>query len=239
MVYSANTVPIPLPSTHVHVWRASTGLSPSGVQQAFSLLDSGERRRAEAFRLDAHRNAYIAAHAALRGILAQYIPSSPSEMRFKVGRHGKPLIEQCEENLNCHFNLSRTTDLVVVAVSRTEVGVDVEYVREIPELEAIAQTCFSQPEQAALRSAPDAKRLQSFFANWTRKEACVKAHGRGLSIPLSSFDTSMASGAGTPVRISAGDAAVWRLCNLELPLGYAGALASNPRACDVFYRDWV
>jgi 4'-phosphopantetheinyl transferase len=226
-----------LPSGCVHVWVASAGPPGSIARSALALLDAEERERAEKFRFNDHRNAYIAAHAALRRILAGYLDCNPSEIRFGRSADGKPLLAGERHDLELCFNLSRTTALAVIAVSLDPVGVDVEHIRPIAEMEAIAQSHFSAQELASLRSEPDGRKLQAFFSCWTRKEACVKAVGKGLTVPLKMFDTSTPDRTGAPVQIP-GDpsASGWRVSNIEVPPGYAGALAATSGCREVAYK---
>ena len=71
--------------------------------------------------------------------------------------------------------------------------------------------------------------LGAFFRCWTRKEAFVKAHGAGLSLPLESFDVTI-DPVGEPrlLRLDGVDdaPAQWQFLNLTLPRGYVGAVAA-------------
>jgi 4'-phosphopantetheinyl transferase len=69
---------------------------------------------------------------------------------------------------------------------------------------------------------------EAFFNCWTRKEAYIKAHGEGLSLPLDSFDVTLKPG--KPARLirtrdSPQEAAQWRLQALWPGDGFTGALA--------------
>lgn len=61
---------------------------------------------------------------------------------------------------------------------------------------ALVRRYFSAAEIAAYEALPPARRQQGFFNAWTRKEAYVKAVGRGLGLSLASFDVSLEPGEG-------------------------------------------
>ncbi|MEO5960693.1 MAG: 4'-phosphopantetheinyl transferase superfamily protein, partial [Opitutaceae bacterium] len=80
-----------------------------------------------------------------------------------------------------YFNVTHSEGLALFAVTPAgEVGVDLERVREIPEWEQIAASCFSPAERERLRSVAAAERTREFFVRWTRHEAVMKARGTGL-----------------------------------------------------------
>ncbi len=156
---------------------------------AAALLSADEHARAARFRFDIHRTRYSAARAALREILAEYLSVPARSIEFSFNPYGKPFVE------GLHFNLSHSADLAVYAVSRTrEVGIDVERLDTQFAAEQIPERFFTETEVASLRALPEHLQLEAFFNCWTRKEAYVKARGLGLSLPLSSFDVTLAPG---------------------------------------------
>jgi 4'-phosphopantetheinyl transferase len=74
---------------------------------------------------------------------------------------------------------------LVAVVNDWEVGVDVEEVRELKELEGLAQRYFHPAEIEDVMSA--ANRGVAFFRHWTAKEAVVKAFGSGVTERLDHF----------------------------------------------------
>ena len=71
-------------------------------------------------------------------------------------------------------------------------------------------------------------RVRGFFNAWTRKEAIVKALGRGLSIPLDSFEVALRPDEPPAVldwNVPGAAAGRWQLHHLEPRRGYVGALA--------------
>lgn len=164
----------------------------SDVPKAWrGVLSVEENSRVEAFQFRADRNSYIAAHALLRGRLSEVTGLAARELRFFYDEYGKPALDN-----GCGavaFSLSHTQGMVAVAISNdAAVGVDVEAMsRPVADDVAIAEAHFAPNEVAALRGAPDgAARNELFVRFWTRKEAVLKATGRGLGLPLSAFSVA-------------------------------------------------
>lgn len=177
----------PHPRDHVDCWCISAAELPRQDEPlAATLLSSEERGRAVSFYFEHDRRCYLAAHAALRLLIARYTGESPRSVAIRKDANGRPILENAE----LHFNLSHSGSSVLIAFSSaTPVGVDVEEIREIPDLMAMARSHFSMTEIEAIGRLSPAERTAAFFVIWTRKEAFVKAIGRGLSFPLRSFGT--------------------------------------------------
>ena len=97
-------------------------------------------------------------------------------------------------------------------------------------------------ECAALAALPAGEQLAGFYRCWTRKEAFVKAHGAGLSVPLHGFDVSLDVEDGQHLlkRLDQdiGLLSDWALLNIDVVEGFHGALAvlSAGRNVVVHYR---
>jgi 4'-phosphopantetheinyl transferase len=125
-------------------------------------------------------------------ILATYSLIPPRALRFCVNQYGKPALEGTLPHSPLTFNLSHSDDLAVVAISRmAPLGVDIEFMRIMPDLEAIATRFFSPREQTTLLRLPQRDRLRAFYRCWTGKEAFIKALGMGLQFDLQRFDVSV------------------------------------------------
>jgi 4'-phosphopantetheinyl transferase len=86
---------------------------------------------------------------------------------------------------------TRAIGLCSVSRESLAIGVDIEAVREIPDAMEIALQNFAPGEIAALRKMEPSRRLDAFYACWTRKEAYVKALGDGLELALDRFEMSV------------------------------------------------
>ena len=218
----------PLGAHDVHVWRVPLD-DETRVESYWALLDDEERRRATRFVRDVHRRRFIAAHGALRTILAGYLDARPTALAFVTGEHGKPALRDVTGRPPVEFNLSHSDDLALVAVARAHpVGVDLERWSEVEHLE-LAERFFSPGERSALRALAHAPHLveAGFFAAWTRKEAYLKATGQGITRGLHHFDVALAPG--EPARLLADRlddqaTARWAMFALDPAPGYSAAL---------------
>jgi 4'-phosphopantetheinyl transferase len=188
-----------------------------------ALLSAVERGRADAFHFARDRALYTAAHAGLRRVLARELGAEPAELAFTVEEGGRPRLAG---ETGLHFSLSHAGDRALVAVARTpRVGVDVEVARPGVDVERLAARNYTASERAELAALAGDERRSAFYRVWTRKEAYVKALGKGLFHPLDAFDVS----AGTPARFGGfrdgSRLADWSLFDLDLGAGRAGALA--------------
>jgi 4'-phosphopantetheinyl transferase len=77
----------------VHVWRMPLPVDATGVAAFRGVLSAAEHARANHFRSQRHRDAFIVAHATMRTILARYVRRAPEELTFTEGRFGKPALE--------------------------------------------------------------------------------------------------------------------------------------------------
>jgi len=108
---------------------------------------------------------------------------------------GKPYFPDCP---GVQFSLSHTSGAVLVGVSETPIGVDIERFRAVPR--RLAER-FGTGEQ------------ETFFQEWTRQEAWAKRTGEGLSALL---------------RDSGQPLAAEGLWTVDIFPGYAAAVCGEP-----------
>jgi 4'-phosphopantetheinyl transferase len=194
-------------------------------------LSADERERASRFRFARDRDRFIGARGLLREILALYLKASPRRLSFGYSAHGKPFLAG-EERSTIRFNVSHSFDAMLLAVAHMrEVGVDVEGVRNNGvAVEEIAETVLSEPEKRALARFGGEDKRANFLRFWTRKEAYIKADGRGVSLPLERIDVSAPEGRVAVLDEATGE---WRTCprwelrTLAPAPGYVAALAAE------------
>lgn len=225
------------PSEVVYAF-VSLGGAPSTSDEV--LLDDEERRQSRRFVRRADCTRFVLAHVALRLILSRTLGVEPATVFYERGVHGKPRLGPGLPRLE--FNLSHSGELGVVAVARDRsVGVDLEYVRDLPDALEIADAHFSVAERHELRSLRSSERRTAFFNCWTRKEAVIKAGGEGLGRKLDSFDVDLSPGSLSALKRYDGrlgrDAGI-TVRDVPAPPGYVAAAAVvAPTSASVGWRE--
>jgi 4'-phosphopantetheinyl transferase len=194
------------------------------TERLMRYLCPSERQRASRFHYRADYERYVAARAALRLQLGDFLDRDPNSLTFKYTSQDKPYLEDCA----IEFNVSHSGDWVLFAFSRSgEIGVDIEHIRPIPDMANVARQNFAEPEFASWEALPDRERIAAFYRCWTRKESFIKAIGQGLSYPLDSFEVTFDPTRPASVASVNGDeslAAEWWMADLPGFNGYAAAV---------------
>jgi 4'-phosphopantetheinyl transferase len=226
----------PLTYGQVQIWRVPLEQTPETLARFERCLAPDELARADRFRFASDRRRYVVARAALRTLLGPLLSLDAASVRFHYGAEGKPSLDAAHES-NVQFNVAHSHELALVALARgSALGVDLEHWRELEDAQRIAQRFFSTQEVAALRAAPVAQKQALFFRIWTRKEAFIKATGRGLSQPLGAFNVLRADGQSLSCVELDGATTTWRLWDLFPGAHYAGALAWAERGDAALYQ---
>jgi 4'-phosphopantetheinyl transferase len=109
-------------------------------------------------------------------------------LQFSQGLYKKPCLGGSYTNNDIQFNLSHSQEYALLGFTRQrQIGVDIEFIRPMPNIEQIAANTFSPQENRELENLLPEERLAAFYNYWTRKEAFIKALGKGLYYPLLMF----------------------------------------------------
>ncbi len=212
----------------LHIWRASLALPSEECGPLEGVLSAEEKDQCARFVRPADRARCRASRASLRLVLAKYLREDPRALSIRAGASGKPWLDGADSSIQ--FNVSHAGDLALIAVARgLRVGIDVERVREVADMDAILDGFFSGQETAWLRSREEAERSGAFFLLWTRREAAAKALGTGLFDCFARFALPLSDHAGSGFRVElpdtpAGPAPTWWMRDLLPAPGYAGAV---------------
>jgi 4'-phosphopantetheinyl transferase len=182
-----------------------------------ALLSPDECARAERFHFDLHRQRFIAGRCLLRMVLGAYTQTAPEKIIFAYEEKKKPFLE----NHPLQFNLAHSEQMMVLALTMHHaIGVDIEKIKMDYE-ERVAHRYFSDEENHALQQLAPEERAAMFYTMWAKKEALVKATGKGLSAPLSGMNDED-----------------WALIPLAVHTDFQAAVATNQHVEKLIYWEW-
>ncbi|MEO8659883.1 MAG: 4'-phosphopantetheinyl transferase superfamily protein [Bryobacteraceae bacterium] len=230
-------------SNEIHVHSVDTASCEAYQAEFEALLDETERAAANRFLFPRHKAEYVAAHGAMRILLAGYCGCGPEEMRFDKELNGRPYLSSGFREL-VDFNLTHTRGLAMVAVGKgLRFGVDAEELRPNAWSEELAASCLTARETEAIRALDDAERDRAFLRCWTRKEAVMKATGRGLSLDPRDLDVPVEPGEALSLLASRDAAAQpagdWWLSDVEAGAGFVAAIAVFKSKPSVSLQPWT
>jgi 4'-phosphopantetheinyl transferase len=203
----------------LRVLQTSLAVSDAEVARCRELLNGEERARADRFKFERHRRRFTVARAFLRETLAEAIGAKPCDVELVFSFNGKPSLA----NGAIEFNLSHSHELAVIALAETPVGIDVEYVKAMPDALKIAERFFASDEIAALQRSAAVE--HAFFRCWTGKEAYLKARAEGIgTLPLDSFSVSLDDDAKL-LRAADDDPTRWQMERPRVADGYICTVA--------------
>jgi 4'-phosphopantetheinyl transferase len=225
----------------VDLWWTRLDAAAAAGRDRSDCLSADELARAARFVSAADGARFVAARAFLRHVLAGRTGTAPQAVRFRYGAHGKPALDETPRDVR--FSLAHAGNVAACAVTAGpgEVGVDIEHVRPLRDLEGLARVALARGEMAHLTSLPAPARLAAFFEAWTRKEAVLKAVGCGLAWPLDGLE--VAFGPGQPARLlrcapDPGAPERFSLQAFELD-GIVGAVALDGDGIALRLREWA
>lgn len=183
-------------------------------------LPEDERARAGRFRVAGARGRFVLGRTLLRRTLGGLLGVPGAGLALAVDERGKPRLAEPHARCGLHFNLSHSGRVVALAVAAVPVGVDVEALREVANVERLARRFFSPAEATAVLAAADGERDRLFLRIWTRKEAYLKATGLGIGMALREVETDPDPSRAPFLLAVAGDpseAARWLLAEVRIP----------------------
>lgn len=172
----------------VHLWYSSLDIPAAALPRLYATLDSNERARAECYCFEVERVRFVVGRGLLRRILGRYLDVEPSDLRFEYSSRGKPSLREGFGG-RIRFSLAHSGGYAIYAITlNRRIGVDLERIVPVVELEQIANRFFSDREKTALQALAGDEQHETFFKIWTAKEAYLKACEKSLANPLSVVD---------------------------------------------------
>ncbi|MBM7584494.1 4'-phosphopantetheinyl transferase [Bacillus pakistanensis] len=155
------------------------------------ILDKEERTIYRRYLVNQKKVEFYTGRLLLKKLLGQMLEIQPEMVAFEKNQYGKLYLhpkyvdEIRKEPL--FFNLSHSKRIVTCVISSfNEVGIDVESMTKNP-LDVMPIVFVSQEQMLVEAEKSSDKKVEAFYRVWTRKEAVMKAVGKGFSLPPLSF----------------------------------------------------
>jgi 4'-phosphopantetheinyl transferase len=220
----------------IHIWTLPTTAADAVVAKFEQVLSPDEIEFALRFRFRHLRNSFVIRRGALRYLLGRYKKLEPASIQFNYRSKGKPSLSPAD---GLQFNMTHSGGIAAIALgAHCQIGIDLEKIRPLPEMQRIANRVFCLEEVTEIMSLPQGERMHAFFRCWTRKEAYVKAIGDGIFSPFNSFRVTVQDNVPARFVYLGGDATASSLMlhDLNLASDCAAALAycDGQRSVSIF-----
>lgn len=140
-----------------------------------AFLNCKELDRAKRFHKELDRNRFIIYRSILKFVLAAHTKLEVKNIYLDYHLNKKPYLAS---HPWLHFNISHSEDFAVIAISRSKVGIDIEHISEDFNFTSLLPVIFNAYEISMIQNTVNKK--YTFYTLWTRKEAFVKALGKGI-----------------------------------------------------------
>ena len=155
-------------------------LQAAGWQKLLEGLPPKMQQRIHRYRRWQDRQATLFGKYLLRYGLANFFGDTDLFSTYQLDTYQRPFIGG-----DVDFNISHSDGMVVCALGRsTRLGIDIERLKKVDPQEFTI--VFTREEYQHITQSQNP--TQSFFTIWTRKEAAMKADGRGFFLQPRSID---------------------------------------------------
>jgi 4'-phosphopantetheinyl transferase len=151
-------------------------------------LDETERGRSGRLVRIEDRRRFLTSRVLLKTVIGQLTDTPPALVRLNYdcplcGRsHGRPVVVEPPAPVRWHVSISHTDALVMVAATDAgPVGVDIERTAATG-FDGFDEVALTSRERTEVERCAPAAQAWARAVYWTRKEAVLKATGRGLAI---------------------------------------------------------
>ncbi len=206
----------------IHLWTVSIDALKDQADRLESMLSDEEKRKVSFFKFEHTQLSYIVSQAVLRMLLSSYLAINPDEVKMGSHKKGKPYLIH---DRPIFFNISNSYDLCVYAFScDAEVGIDVEKIRVLPDIDQLIDKNLTGRERTYLLKDP-AFKLNWFFRFWTIKESYLKAIGEGMRLTPENLEFSPEDGTVKLRSVNYGfDGTEWQFQEFKRAGDYTGTL---------------
>lgn len=158
-----------------------------GEDALMACLDGRERDRALSIQDPSEKRHYVFRRCFQRYFVSQILNWDDAISELAIEHH-LDTAPRCLDAPDLRLSFSSSGPTALACASRQHsVGIDIEKLRSIENVTALASRFFTPEEAAAIAGLPAPAQSFAFLEHWTAKEAGLKAIGKGIVSGLNSF----------------------------------------------------
>jgi 4'-phosphopantetheinyl transferase len=146
------------------------------VSSLIRFLLPAEMNRANRYHFSKDKSRFVICRMVLKFLLAKQTGLDVNKIVLDNDSNKKPYLSS---HPSVFFNVTHAGDYAIIAIAKEPVGIDIEYINRKFEFSEIISYTLSNTEIDKLLNSDN--KLHTFYTYWTRKEAIVKATGKGIS----------------------------------------------------------
>ncbi len=167
-------------------------LTENEFDKWYNLMTLSRKSKVDRKKLQTSKYCTVAGEMLVKNAISQELNIVPDSIEIYADEKGKPYAK----NINLHFSISHSDNMVVCVTDSENIGVDIEKIRPI-DLAITKKVCTKnellhifnrEPLPEDFDYCEDTEMLKKFFEIWTVKEAYFKCIGTGIT-NLKSIDT--------------------------------------------------
>jgi len=218
-------------SSGIDIWAIPVSENLHLIENFKKILPKEELERSLRYHREKDRQQFLVNRIVLRLLLAAYTKSEPESVVIGFGTNKKPFIVN-KKLPQTFFNISHSHDLILMAFSGVELGIDIEWMDKSFSYQDLLGQNFSKDEIDFIKTDKDTSK--NFYLLWTRKEAILKATSYGLNDALSSVP-SLDGVHSIPSGYINSDKN-WKVSSFQIAENYMGSIAYNEKIKNLRFR---
>ena len=160
-------------------------LNANNLSTDLSLYDNIDKNRLEKIKKSSNvlfKKEQLGSSLLLNDILENYFFMDITKIEYIYNEFGKPYIKDS----NLYFSLSHSNGVIALAVSKEEIGLDIELIKDVKD--NLALKVMNEAEYNIYKGLSKNDKINYFYEVWTSKEAYVKKLGSALTLNPSNIN---------------------------------------------------
>ena len=118
----------------------------------------------------------LGSHLLLNDVLENTWFKDTNQIEYYYNENGKPYIK----GSNIYFSLSHSNGIVALTISKEEIGLDIELIKDVKD--NLARRIMNDEEYMIYQNLDKQNKKVYFFEVWTSKEAYIKKLGTKITL---------------------------------------------------------